>query len=271
MNAMRRWFSVVLVATALVMGSVACGEGEDETNGDENQPTQNQNDPNDNQSPNGEIGECGEAAEPDFADGYDLLFSHFAFKEDSPGASLNDIIAEYLDQSQDYPIIVLVELTDIDTDAQEMTIRGGAGLHAEGDGEYRWDDELEEPDSTAGTFEADGSFEATLPVFEFVASIETEEEVLKTIITIRDLEVDATLRAAEDGSSPCVDDGELDGVILKEDVEDVKIRINPDADGIPLPQVLGEDNMNYDYSGDGEDDAWDMEAVFQAEQTVIVD
>lgn len=256
----------IVVAAATLLVLAGCGEEAESENQDQNQDENNETDQN-----NDELELCNDADVEAFDSDYELRFNTFAFAEGSPGAELNDLIEDFLDQSMDYPIIVLLELTELDAEAGDVTVRGGAGLHAEGDGEYRWDDELEEPDETAGSFDEDGNLEAHLPLFHFVATVQTDEGLLKTVIPIRDIELTATVRADEDGSNPCIDDGHLEGFVVQEDIEDVRIALTPGASGLPLETVLDTDEMNADHSGDGEIDAWEMEAYFEAEQTVIVD
>lgn len=270
--------------------AVGCGGDDDDANQENGQ--QNADEQTENQDPNagnnGEVPACEDLANieipeddpdmtdaPDYDQNYDMIFNEFAFNDDSPGKELNPIIENFLDQEDDFPIIVLVELTEVDAATGDLTIRGGAGLHAgdPGGGEYIWDtsEGIEEPDSASGTIDGSGQLYAGLPLLNFVATVETEEDTLKTIIPIRDILLDAQVDVAGDGSAPTIEEGALDGVIVLEDIEDVRIAISPGAEGFPLPQILDEDKMNCDYSGDGEANAWALAAMFNAEQTVIVE
>ncbi len=282
---------LVLALVGMLAGVAACGEPEDEDNQDnatnQNNDEQNNNQNNTNQN-GGDVPACEDMSDlgirdgdpdmtgvADYAPDYDLIFNAFAFDDESPANGLNPVVDLFMDQEDDYPIIVLVELSDIDTATGDLMIRGGAGLHAgePGGGEYVWDvsEGLEEPDSAQGTIDGEGRMMAALPLLNFVATVETDEEPLKTIIPIRNIQLDAVVDVAADGSDPSITDGDLAGVIYREDVAEVQIALVPGAEGLPLTQVLDRDPMNCDFSGDGEADAWALWATFSAEQTVIVE
>ena len=268
---MDTWFSKIgVIAIALTVGAglTACGEDDPESNNDDANQNQQSNDDNGD-----ELEICADG-DPEFEANYDLLFNEFAFDDESPGSELNGIIDEFMGD-EDHPILVLVELSELDVDAGTVGVRGGAGLETDSEGEYRWDDEdeaLDEPDSTEGTIDADGNLEAELPMFNFVATLPLEEAEVKTVIPIRELQLNAILQAEDNGSNPCIAGGDLEGIVWYDDVEDVEIVLNAGAeDGIPLTSVLGEDNMNYVYEGDEGLDAWQLEATFSAEETVIVE
>lgn len=307
---MKSWSRRVgaLIVIAFLGVGVACGDSDDDpaentnqvnndqdpTNQNNNQePVENNDEPNgnddtgipsscngDHETDSGEDEEVDSSpAMVDFESEYELIFNEFAFDPGTPGSSLNTTLAPFMDQERNFPIIVLVELTEIDADEGEVTIRAGAGLHAgePGGGEYIWDDELEEPETTQGELDPTGWLSATLPTFNFVATMETEDEDnLKTIIPIRELQLDAMLATQADGSDPEITDGDLEGIIWYEDIKDLEIVVVPGNPGIPMSQALGQDAMNFDYSPDGTDcdgeaDAWLMSATFSAEETVIVD
>ena len=289
--------------------AVACGDDDDDPPENQNQSqTENQNQSNqnnqnnqnnqpDNTSPGenenthqGEPGPpCSEFQDaidpPRDSDGYDgsgvslmsdyeLLFSAFAFTSESPGAALNPIIVNFLDQSRSFPIIVLLDIEGLDAGSGEIMVRGGAGLHADepGGGEYEFDMEFGEPDGTAGSIDNEGWFEARLDLFNFVASMQVDGAVDKALLPIRELDIDAQLRAEADGTDPHIVDGSAYGVVLLEDIKDTEIVINPsEGTALPLRNALGVDEMNCDYSGDGFVDAWFLSATFSAEETVIVD
>ena len=260
------WLTVVAMLSLIF---VACGEdnGEGEDNQQQNQTNNQNNDQNNDET----LELCNDGEDPEFESEYALRFNEFEFLDGSPGHELNELIKSFLDQSRDYPIIVLLELMELDAQAGDVRVRGGAGLHAETEGEYVWDDEVEEPDETDASIDEEGRLQAELGLLNFVATVQTEDDTLKTVIPIRDIELEATIRADEDGSNPCIDDGELQGYVVQEEVEDVRIALQEGASGTRLELVLGEENINADYSGDGEDDAWWMEAEFSAEETVIVE
>ena len=212
------------------------------------------------------------AEEPEFEAQYDMRFNAFAFDRGTPGFSLNSPLEYFLDQDLDYPVVVLVELRDLDTDAGTLQVRGGAGLKTETAGEYVWDEEVEEPEAAAGTIAANGDFEATLPLLSFVATVESGGDINKTVIPIRDLAIDAKLQASAAGENPVINDGVLSGFVLLSEIEDVGLTIVPGQDPLPLTQLFGgPESVNYDYDEDGENDAWQLSATFSAEQTVIVE
>ncbi len=254
--------AVALVGILGLLAAVGCGP-EDEVNQDDNQNQENQ----DNQD-NQELGDSG-----DFLSDYDLRMTTFAFEPNTPGSTLNGIINQFItDQSYDYPIVVLIEFRDIDVVGESFRIRGGAGLKTETEEEYVWDDEFDLPEYSEGSFNEDGEFEATLPLLNFVATIDSDEEVFKTVIPIRDLEIEGTLWVNEDGEEPQVPAGELSGILLLEEAEDVRVVFAPGTEGVPLPQVFGgADTVNYDYSGDGTNDSWQLFATYTAAETTILD
>lgn len=253
---------MVWLASAALLGTAACGG---ETDDEVDSGVEAGEDAGDDAG--GEY-----AAEPDFEAQYDMRFTSFAFERSTPGFSLNGPVDFFFDQSLDYPIVVLVELRDIDTDAGTLQVRGGAGLKTNTAGEYVWDDEVEEPVAVAGSIAANGDFEATLPLLSFVATVESGDEINKTVIPIRDLAIDAKLQASADGSNPVINAGTLSGFVLLEEIEGVGLTVIAGQNPVPLVQLFGgAQSVNYDYDEDGENDAWQLSATFSAEQTVIVE
>src|SRR5690554_4542834 len=251
---------MVWLVSAALLAPVACG-------GDSDEEVDVGNDVED--SDTGDHGELAE--EPAFESQYDMRFNAFAFERDTPGFSLNGPVNFFLDQSLDYPVVVLVEFREIDTEAGTLLVRGGAGLKSDTTGEYVWDEEVEEPVEVSGTIAANGDFEATLPLLSFVATVEVGGEINKTVIPIRDLAIDARLRATADGSDPVINGGTLGGFVLLEEIADVGLTVIPGQAPTPLSQLFGgPGSVNYDYDDDGENDSWQLSATFSAEQTVIV-
>ncbi|TXD39393.1 hypothetical protein FRC98_03075 [Lujinxingia vulgaris] len=253
---------MVWLASAALLGTAACGG---ETDEEVDAGVEADADAGDD-----EAGEYAE--EPEFEAQYDMRFNAFAFEQGTPGFSLNSPLEYFLDQSLDYPVVVLVELRDIDTAAGTLQVRGGAGLKTATEGEYVWDEEVAEPEAVAGTIAANGDFEATLPLLSFVATVESGDEINKTVIPIRDLAIDAKLQASAAGENPVINDGMLSGFVLLSEIEDVGLTIVPGQNPLPLTQLFGgPESVNYDYDEDGENDAWQLSATFSAEQTVIVE
>ncbi|RAL25273.1 hypothetical protein DL240_03410 [Lujinxingia litoralis] len=248
-----------LVAAAL-LGGVACGSDSDDTENDAGEQTS-------------DAGDGPEfAEEPAFAASYNMRFTEFAFDAGTPGAFVNGPIERFLDQDVNYPVVVLVEMEDIDVSAGTLQIRGGAGLKTGTAGEYRWDGELDVPEFTEGSISTTGELDATLPLLNFVATVEANGEVNKTIIPIRDLTIAADLQATASGEEPTIKDGTITGYVVLEDIADVGLAVIPGGDPTPLSQLFGgADSVNYDYDEDGEDDSWELRATFSATQTLIVE
>lgn len=280
MNAYWKWALIGLLVAGLGMGT-GCGDDDSESGTENNQAApNNQEDPNgDEEIPNrcddydlDELPELEEGStEVSLDASYDMRMNEFAFSGGSPGRPLNGVINSFLDQEEEFPIIVLLELREIDQEEGTLQVRGGAGLHAEepGQEEYVWDAELEEPDFTEGEIDGAGNFQATLPLLNFVATVNAEGELLKTVIPIRDLALEATLEL--DGDDPVIDDASLTGIVREDEASDVRIALTPGQEGVALPSVLGVDDMNFDYECDGGADAWLMSAEFSAQRTVIVE
>lgn len=287
---MKKTWKLVLVSllVALVGGLGACGDaegnGEDNQNQNQNQnQTENQTE---NQTPSEVPSLCDDhdawslsgdgQAGAQFQSDYDLRMTEFVFNSNSPGSILNSIIKDNLeDQTYNYPIVVLIELRDIDVATDVFQIRGGAGLKADNDGNYEWDpgeNEDLEPDFTEGAFHESGEILARLPLLNFVATIELENEVVKTLIPIRELDLHADLEAEADGTIPRIEGGNLRGIVVGEEIEDTRITLSPGTDGLALSQALGgEGAMNFDYNCDGQADSWLLTATFSAEETSIVE
>ncbi len=285
MNIWWRRLFVALLAGSM-MAFVACSDDE---NGQDNDSSPDAGDEHDvsegddaSEGDDSEIDDNSyEPGHAEFESDYQLILNAFAFDSDSPAGDgpLNNVIHFFLNQTQSTPIIVLVELEGIDIEDEEMLIRAGAGLHAgePGGGEYVWDDELEEPDSTYGTIDADGELYGELELLNFVATVETGEETMKTIIPIRDIELDGMLRADEDGSNPRMIDVDLQGVIWYDEVKDLELALEPGGPAVALvsESILDVEEMNYIYDPDDEGideyNAWEMSATFSAEETIILE
>ncbi len=203
-----------------------------------------------------------------------MRFDSLAFKQGNVGAGLNGLLANGFNQEQDYPIVVLLDIRDLDTDAGVFELRGGAGLKTETPEEYEWEPEA---DATYfdGTFDpACGAFNSTVDLFEFVATFETESGPEKVILPINQLEFDAAIALAADGT-PSITQGELAGYVTKEQGDATLITLTPGSSGIPLTTVLKESKLDYDTASgeivaEGTGDAWFLEANFTAIQTTIL-
>lgn len=253
------WLRAALVST-MAFGFAACGDSEEEST-NANNPSANQN-PGETNNPNpgGEV--------IDLDSEYQMLFTDFSFTH-NPGMSLNSLLRTNLDQTLEYPIVVLVDLREIDVEAGTLQMRGGSGLKTDTDGEYRWDPDASADEHVDGTVSAEGRLEAVLPVLDFVATIVSEDGTSKTSIPIRQLEVDAFLRGDGEGSL-FITDGVLTGYLTLEDGNAAEVALSP-TQVVSLTTVLQTRNLNYDSTGDGDNDAWQLRAKFSAEETIIVD
>jgi hypothetical protein len=262
MTMMKKSAKLAAIAMSLLLGTamVACGDNGGESN--ENNSTTNN--PSDNSTP----GETPGTPIDDLESSYKLRFTAFEFTQD-PGMSLNGLIRINFNQDLEYPIVVLVELDDIDPSAGTLRMRGGSGLKTETDGEYRWDPDTASAEYVDGTVSSEGQIEAVLPLLPFVATVVSESGVFKTVIPIRQLEVDALLRSNEEGGV-FISRGEMTGFVTKEEADSVEVALSP-TQVLSLTAVLQERRLNHDTTGDGVNDAWLLKARFDAEETIIVD
>jgi hypothetical protein len=215
-----------------------------------------------------------------FESEYEMRFTEFEFTEDSPGYNANVLLQNFLDQSRDYPIIVLLHLDDVDPDAGTIDLRGGAGLKVDtkcnpgvSGCKYEWD-----PMSPASYREIDlnpatGELRGGLEKLDFIGTVPQEnDETEKFTIPIRDIYFhDAYLESTEDGVA--VTGGRVEGYVTREAAEESTVRLNSAGEGTPVADLLYQDGKNpvrYDADGDGEADSWCLSAEFSAEETTIV-
>ncbi len=181
----------------------------------------------------------------EYADEYETRFDTLEFGN-QPAAKLNMLVSNSLDQSIEFPIIVLLQFTDFDTEAGTLMLEGGAGLKTDTEGTYEWDPDSE-AEGTEGTIEpASGNFEAQIDYFGFVATFRFEDEVNKTIIPINALDISGQLALEDDGATARVANGEMSGYVTKEDGDSTEIALTPGSDPITLTQIFGADALNYD-------------------------
>lgn len=260
-------FAPALVLTSLVCAlAVGCGGDDDSSDNGANNATENNAVANNGGAANNEDNNATTAA---YKSGYGLKLTSFQFSADSPGKSLNGVLSQNFDTDLNYPILVLLEFDNLNVEAGTVDVRGGSGLKTETQGQYKWDADMADQEFEPGTINATGQVDAVLPLLNFVATIETETEVIKSVIPIRSLTFDARLRAQADGTEPSITNGLLEGYVTREDGENTRIVLSPGSAGVKLTQVLGVANINHDSDGDGTNDAWMLKATFDAEETVI--
>jgi hypothetical protein len=272
------------VALALVLSfTFACGDSETVNNGSPNVATNNttaNNTSTNNPTPNN-AGENNQFSFCELTDGsawtdrYQMRFDSLAFKPMTPGAGLNGLLADGINnQEQEFPIVVLLDVRDLDTAAGSFELRGGSGLKTDTAEEYEWEPEADDT-YFDGLFDPDcGAFTATVDLFEFVATFETESGPEKVILPINQLEFDAAIK--RDGGTASIEQGELTGYITKEQADATLITLTPGSSGIPLTTVLNASQLDYNTATgelvpDGEGDAWRLAATFSAIETTIID
>lgn len=263
-----KWGRIVgLLCIVLIGVLVACG--------DDDKPAENNNGGNNTLTDAGDTDkDTSQNVNADYKSEYQLRFTSFAFNGDSPGKSLNGVLAQNFDQEKKFPVIILVEMQDLDVAKQSVSVRGGSGLKTDVSGTYKWDPDGDVDELTTGKIEANGKLDATLPKLDFVASFEDQNgEPLKTIIPIKGLSLKGHLSAKEDGSEPTIDDGILEGYVTLEDGDAtvVVIPLGTSVSELPLTNVFQKKNLNYSVNNDGVMDAWKLTASFTAVETKIVD
>ncbi len=211
----------------------------------------------------------------EYASEYEFLFDSLAFKT-APANKLNTLLNANLDLNLEFPIIVLLKLSDVDAAAGTVVLEGGSGLKTDDITTFIFD-----PDSdstgTAGTLDAaTGEFAASLEYFGFVATFKFENDVSKTVLPINKLTLSGQMNLSEDGATANVVNGVLAGYMTKEDGDATLITLAAGGNPISITQVFKEDTLNYDTTtaalvDPGMGDAWFLEGSFTAKPTVIND
>jgi hypothetical protein len=211
---------------------------------------------------------------------YEMRFTEFEFTESSPGYNANILLQDFLDQSREYPIIVLLHLDNVDPEKGTTDLRGGAGLKvdtkcdpAASDCEYKWDPMSPESYREVELNPETGELRGGLEKLDFIGTVPQEnDETEKFTIPIRDIYFhDAYLEPTEDGVA--VTGGRVEGYVTREAAEESIVRLNSAGEGTPVADLLYQDGKNpvrYDADGDGEADSWCLSAEFSAEETTIV-
>ncbi len=210
--------------------------------------------------------------------GTTLLVNKMTFDK-QPESKLNPLILQNLDQEGlEFPIIILLDFMNIDLDAETMLLRGGAGLKTDTAGEYVWDpDGNEKTDRGEGSItKADLKFNATIELFEFIATSKFETEIVKNTIPIQELEIDGTLETDASGVPKSIEDASISGFISKKDGDETFLTLTPGTKGIPLTMVFQAQNLNYVIAtktvvdaGDPEADGWYLTGKISAQNTTV--
>lgn len=189
-----------------------------------------------------------------------------------PAADLNSIVTLNLDESLDRPITILYELTDLGSDAATMTAR--SGVKTDTPGEFTYDSNS--PPATAPvTIEAStGIFTSEFDTFQFVASLEFDEEMATLSIPITDLTITGNLDVGQDGATAAIPTGTWEGHITKSDGEATMVQLGSGGDSITLAEVFRDETLNYDTDSGSEvsigtGDAWLVRATYEAAPVTI--
>lgn len=264
------------------MVAAGCGEEADESNNGSSDNNGNMMDTG--MDPDTDNCEVPAPADFEYAAGYDMRFTDIDFDTGTPISSLNGLLGtEFEDQAQALPPVVLFKLKELDTDAGTVQVRGGAGLKVDqtcdpetsevGECEYEWDPEQPSQFYDA-SFDADtGQLTGTLEEFIFVATFEVGDsgDFEKATIRIENLQFDATL-APTCGDGVEIVEGDLAGRITEEDAENVQIRLTAEGDPLVLSTFIERNHeLDLDTDDDGTNDAWQLDATFDAKQGTIVE
>lgn len=255
---------------AAVVALSACGGNNGTNNGTNNgEGTNNQTTSTNNDTT--EVDNSG----AEYADEYELKFDTLAFGN-PPAQSLNGLVATNLRETQEYPIVVLLELFDFDFEAGTATLVGGSGLKTDEAGVYVFDAESS-PEPVETTFDAEtGSFEAFDDYFGFIATFKFEDEVTKTLLPIENLTIEGKLALDEGGATATIVDGYLEGILTKESGDNTMIALTPGSAPVSITQIFKETSLNFDTETNamvdsGEGDAWFITATYTATTVDIED
>lgn len=267
---------LALLAASLITLGLACGDeaAEEDTDDGNNEETEEVDVPED----------------WEYESDYHLRFTSFAFEDGTTGAELNQLLASNIRrQDKDYPVIVLIHLDDVDAEEGSLSLRGGAGLKADQDCEpdeddpanteceYEWDPDGDEEYNEDVPFDVDtGNLQGSLEQLDFIATFELGGEVKKAVVPIQGIEFDGDVEpiARRDADGEVVvdvhiEDAKLTGYLTEEDGDDTAIEVA--GNEVLLSGLLEKQNIDYDSTGDGEDDAWWLEGRFDAYQTIVVE
>lgn len=247
------------LALAAALTLTACGS---------NNGTSNNGDSNNGAANNGEAdaGNNGVSADVDntdaeYASEYETIFDSLAFSN-APANKLNNLVANNLNQTLEFPIIVLLQVDQFDLDAGTLMLRGGSGLKTETEGVYEWDTTAESQE-TAGTLTpSTGEFAAQIADFGFVATFKFENDVNKVTLPIKDLNITGKLALADGGATASVVDGHMEGILTKEDGDATMITLSPGGSPISITSLFNENTLNWDTTTSAEVEAGTGDAWF---------
>jgi hypothetical protein len=208
-----------------------------------------------------------------YATRYQLRFETLLFSFPQTLKGLNGVLGKNFDQSTMFPVIILVEIKDVKTDAGTMKLRGGAGIKGASAGIYQWDPDNGEMYFDGAIDPATGKVTGTIEKFKFVATFESEEPSmpLRSTIPINRLDFEGYLEdAPEGGGKAVIKIGKLNGNITLEQARATDITILAGNPPVKLSVLLKEERMDLDLDGDGTKDAWNIrDATFTAVPVTI--
>jgi hypothetical protein len=208
-----------------------------------------------------------------YATSYQLRFDSLVFDIPRKLKALNGILAQNFDQTKPFPVIILVEIKDINTTAGTMKLRGGAGAKTATAGTYSWDPDNDEMYFDGTLDPATGRVAGTIRNFKFVATFETEDPQmpLRSTLPINQLDFEGYLEPAPEGAGRAIIKiGKIEGNISKAQADSTMITIIAGNPPISLTTLLGADLVDLDLDNDGTKDAWSVKnATFTAVAVTI--
>lgn len=270
---MKRLLMMALVLT--MFSQLGCGKEDSDENNTTPDPTP------DMAVSEPDMDTADQAAGPDmtynppatYAARYQLRFDTLVFGLPRKLAALNGVLRPNFDQAKMFPVIILVEIKDVDTTAGVMKLRGGAGVKTASAGVYDWD-----PDNVEQYFDgtldpATGRVAGVIEDFRFVATFETEDPTmpLRSTLPINRLEFEGYLEPSPDGGGKAIIKiGKIDGNITVAEAEATDITIIAGNPPIKLSTLLDPDLADLDLDGDKIKDAWSIKnASFTAVAVTI--
>lgn len=210
-----------------------------------------------------------------YASNYETRVSALEFTA-APAADLNGIIALNMMPTVAQPIIIFHNLRDISEEMGTATFETFPGVRTATWGEFQADPEGSVQSADATLNLANGEFEATLPRFDFIATIEFQGGVQRVNIPVSDITISGALQLLEDNATANIVSGNWSGHITRADGDATFIRLVAGQPARPLTELFSETTLNYSTSlGEpvepGTGDAWVIEAVYNAETAKIVE
>ena len=219
----------------------------------------------------GDLGE--QAGISEYAKRYEMRFHSLVFTPETlPTKSaivrvLNSALAMNFNQSLETPIVVLLDVKDIDLEAGSMELRSGAGEKTVNEEEYTWHPETPKG-YVEGTLDVSTSrISGVIPEFVFIATLGSGADAMGLPLRINALQFDAKLLDAETQGEAMIMKGEAQGYITEANGEAAMIELGGDVTSVAA--LFGKDALDYDSDGDGEMDSWALYATFNAKPTSI--